>query len=170
LAILSDEERKVRNREYNRKYRERNKERVKQSNAAYRQRYADQIRERHREWVETHPDRNKVHKRRWYEKNRERVNRAAIEYWKNHPVEKAAHCAKRRAIIKQATPCWADTRYIRLFNILAKKESERIGRRVSVDHIVPLQSDWVCGLHCEHNLQLMFLEHNSSKHNTWTGP
>lgn len=36
-----------------------------------------------------------------------------------------------------------------------------------VDHIVPLQSDSVCGFHTEQNLQLLVASDNSMKGNHW---
>lgn len=36
-----------------------------------------------------------------------------------------------------------------------------------VDHIVPLQSNWVCGLHCEANLRVIPGAENESKRNFW---
>jgi hypothetical protein len=48
---------------------------------------------------------------------------------------------------------------------MAKLDEIKTGRKVHVDHIVPLNHRLVCGLHCEHNLQLLFSEENIKKSN-----
>lgn len=77
--------------------------------------------------------------------------------------KKNALTASRRCSLAQRTPKWANGRYIELFYKIAKLESERTGRRVDVDHIVPLRGKNVCGLHVETNLQLLFKEDNVKK-------
>ena len=76
-----------------------------------------------------------------------------------------AQLIARRSKIKNQTPAWANYKYMNLFYKMAKLEQERTGRAIHVDHIYPLVSDWVCGLHCEDNLQLMFAEDNIRKGN-----
>jgi hypothetical protein len=44
---------------------------------------------------------------------------------------------------------------------------ELFGIMVHVDHVVPLKSDLVCGLHCEANLALMTGKANAAKHNSF---
>lgn len=60
-----------------------------------------------------------------------------------------------------ALPKWANIEHIK--NIYKKaKETGMV-----VDHIVPLISKIVCGLHCENNLQLLSHTENSSKANRY---
>lgn len=88
--------------------------------------------------------------RLWSQANSDRVN---------------ARTATYRANKRQATPKWANQGYINLFYKIAKMEEARTGRRVDVDHIIPLRGKTVCGLHCEDNLQLLFKEDNLIKGN-----
>jgi len=69
-----------------------------------------------------------------------------------------ARNAKYRASKLNATPNWA--------NLIAIKEIYRTCHEgYHVDHIVPLQNDLVCGLHCEFNLQHLPARENLSKGN-----
>jgi hypothetical protein len=86
-------------------------------------------------------------------------NKESIKlYYQNNKYLFAAKSAKRRAAKLQATPKWA--------NLIAIKEIyQTCPEGYHVDHIVPLQSSLVCGLHCEFNLQHLPARENLSKSN-----
>ncbi len=98
----------------------------------------------------------------------EPIRQQARERRRENPAASRAVAAARRAARLRATPKWANHKYIQLWYKFARLEEERTGRQCHVDHIVPLRSRIVSGLHCEHNLQIMFAEANNSKGNrTW---
>ena len=104
-----------------------------------------------------------------YQKSEPEVyRRAGKRYRETHPHLCCAKSAKRRAIKLQATPCWADDELEQLYLVevyhLAQLRSD-LGTEHHVDHIVPLISDKVCGLHCMANLRVLPALENISKGN-----
>lgn len=98
------------------------------------------------------------------EANREAIIKQIRAYQKANLYIGNAIAAKRRASKKNATSAWASLEAIKGMYQLAAIFN-RTGINLHVDHIVPLQSDLVCGLHCESNLQLMPASDNISKGN-----
>ena len=75
-----------------------------------------------------------------------------------------AACARRRAAKLNATPAWADRQAI------AAVYAEAAAKGMHVDHIVPLKSKLVCGLHVPWNLQVLPGPENIRKSNRfWPG-
>lgn len=129
-----------------------------------------------RAWGKNNPEAFKI----WYQENRER----RADYWKawysNNSESRRekysewartnkglinALIAKRSAAKKQATPGWADLAAIREIYMQAAFLSAETGEKYEVDHVYPLQGKLVCGLHCEHNLQILTKEQNVRKRN-----
>ena len=78
--------------------------------------------------------------------------------YKNNPGPAKANSAKRRALLKLAVPKWADlTKIKEIYNNCP------VGHEV--DHIIPLQGKFVCGLHVENNLQYLSVKDNRQKYN-----
>jgi hypothetical protein len=69
--------------------------------------------------------------------------------------------AARRSLKRQATPSWSETEKI----VLLYEKASEFG--MHVDHVVPLKSKYVCGLHCWANLQLLGSVENISKGNKY---
>lgn len=77
------------------------------------------------------------------------------KYRAANPAKFRAKTTKRRAKKLNATPVWADQVLIDEIYNLAHMRTVSTGFMWHVDHIVPLQSKLVCGLHVEHNLQVI---------------
>ena len=91
--------------------------------------------------------------------------------WLNTPEGRAsvnASNAKRRATILAQTPAWVSEHELQRIKALYK-EAARLtaatGITHHVDHILPLQGELVCGLHCLSNLQILTQAENCSKSN-----
>lgn len=71
----------------------------------------------------------------------------------------------RRHLEIQATPKWVNLAELRVFYAQAVSLTESTGIRHSVDHIVPLKHELVCGLNVPWNLSVQTFVRNSSKGN-----
>lgn len=105
---------------------------------------------------------------RLYRKHRDKRTAYARAWSKEHPHLRVMYMAERRARVRQATPAWADRSKIADYYDLAGLISAETGVAYHVDHIVPLVSPLVCGLHCEHNLQILQGAVNASKNNRFS--
>lgn len=81
----------------------------------------------------------------------------------------SAKLARRRATKHGATPMWANLDAIKMVYKLARAITEQTGIKHHVDHVVPLQSKFVCGLHVEVNLQVIpWLENFRKANRRWS--
>lgn len=122
----------------------------------------------------------------WKSRNLESYLSSGRNYSKRYRLEKSEKCkedyaswakanraylnnrdADRRAKKLQATVIWANESIIKSIYKEAHARSVKYGIDYQVDHIVPLISDDVCGLHCEHNLRIITKSENSSKGNRY---
>ena len=74
-------------------------------------------------------------------------------------IYQAEYEAKRRVKIRIAIPLWHEKENV----LIVYEKARELG--MEVDHIVPVTSDFVSGLHCWHNLQLLKRTENRSKSN-----
>jgi hypothetical protein len=85
----------------------------------------------------------------------------------HYEIEKGV---RRKRVIDGATPAWATHEKVLEIYEQARKISELTGVQHHVDHVVPLTSKMVCGLHNEFNLRVIPATDNLKKHNrTWPG-
>jgi hypothetical protein len=93
-----------------------------------------------------------------------KLSRDRTRRWqKNNPGVVNFHNKCRQALKMQAMPKWADKEKIKQIYL----EAKRLG--LVVDHIIPLKSKYVCGLHVENNLQLLTATENARKGNKFKG-
>lgn len=162
--------------------REENKEAINARKRAARA--ADPERYRAYEKISKEKHREKVlqRKRDWHAKNASVIaekrkisradpevrkrNTARVNAWIKANPHHALHFTRLRQIAKlKATPAWADLEAIMLVYKTAAELSKTTGVKHHVDHIVPLRSQLVCGLHWEGNLQILTAAENIQKGN-----
>lgn len=95
------------------------------------------------------------------EQRRARANRCYAKNKENYRDRRNAQRSFRRRLTKQAMPPWMSAKQ------LAPIYKEAREKGLTVDHIVPLAGDGVCGLHVPWNLQLMTLGDNIKKGNRY---
>lgn len=87
---------------------------------------------------------------------------------KNHPEKYNYHTANRRSMHDMSTPKWLNKEQKKEI-LKIYKESKNISKISNVvhevDHIIPIRSKTVCGLHVPWNLQIITRSQNRSKSN-----
>jgi hypothetical protein len=147
------------------KYYEDNKEKIREAT----KQYATENPERCRLYRKTAYIKNiksiKENAKEYYCENKERMLESNRQWNKDNPHKRKAIGAKYRAASLQANVPWANHEAIALVYKECLETTERTGVLHHVDHIVPLQSDLVCGLHCEFNLRVIPAKENLTKSN-----
>ena len=127
----------------------------------------------------------KDRKNEWYQENRETVIATAStrpahvlrgyrNAWKeNNKTQVLADNKVRRRKHREATPPWLTRKQkseIRQLYQIAITMTQTTGEQYVVDHIVPLRSHEVCGLHVPWNLRVITQEENLKKSNKLVAP
>lgn len=176
-------------------YRAAHPEKERSRHAEYHEKNKEKINERVSEWQKKNPEKVRAKAQKYYHNNRKKVlirmkqwqlnnpewikNYAAkwcsenkgwrkeydAEYQKINAHKVNARNRKYIAIKKQAMPSWADEQKILEFYVASKQMTQETGIEYHVDHIVPLTSKIVCGLHWEGNLQILTEFENIKKGN-----
>ena len=133
--------------------------------AAYRERNPEKRRESLSRYVRDNPEKS----REWYQSNAEHV-KARVKVWAQSNPERVRLNAlvsanNRRARKVKATPGWFDPDKVRAIYEERERIQMETGVPHHVDHIVPLHSPLVCGLHVQHNLRVIPAKENWSKSN-----
>jgi len=165
-----------------RKYYASNKERYSELGRAWREKNAARKSATTKSWNEANRERISILARKRYTENYEREsNRAKL--WNslnkdrataNRKAWKESNPAKRTADMRmyqsrkiRATPAWADRSKMEEFYAEALRLKNATGESYHVDHIVPLRSKLVCGLHNQFNLRTILGIENMRKNNRY---
>lgn len=145
----------------NAKYYAKNSEKCREQSRAWRSRNKDKVSDRNRGYYYSDLDSSRKRVRDLARKNRETRNEKCKEWRKNNAPRKREYDRRRYANKLMATPVWFEKDLV----MTVYEKAANMG--FEVDHIVPLNSDIVCGLHCWDNLQLLEREINVSKNNRY---
>lgn len=143
-----------------------NPEKAKQVERDCRAKHRDAMNARTAEWGRRNKDQKNATRKAWREENRERDNAYTRNWQARNPELVVANTGRRRASKLRAEPSWANTFFIAEAYRLAKLREKVCGGKWHVDHVVPLRSKLVCGLHVANNLQVIPASVNQRKSNT----
>lgn len=113
-------------------------------------------------WARENPEKERARKAAWRRVNLDRARATGSAWRKASCAACNTFTARRRAAKLNATPAWADLEAIKDVYLEADYQ------QLDVDHIIPLQSKLVCGLHVWGNLQLLTKNENSKKGNKFS--
>lgn len=134
-------------------------------------------------WYQANKEKHRANDAKWHERNKlkvaayakqyahanqEIVRKAQAKYSATHKAYYGAKTMERNARKKKAVPAWANKFFIEeIYDLARRRSALKSGGHAKwhVDHIVPLQSKTVCGLHVEHNLRVIPSVENYRKNN-----
>lgn len=116
------------------------------------------VKEIQRKHYAANVEKRRASQKAWRDKNKEFCAARMKKWQKENPRICAHHANLRKARLLQATPSWVDLNEI-------KEIYKRCPEGFHVDHIFPLVSEHLCGLHVPWNLQYLPASENMAKGN-----
>lgn len=105
--------------------------------------------------------------KQWANTNRSKA-RASVNAWdRANKPRKVQQKRMRKGMQERATPAWANHEAMQQYYVLARFLTCELGIDFHVDHVVPIKSDIVCGLHSHTNLAISIGAWNIAKHNRY---
>lgn len=153
--------------EYQKKWYEENKE-------FYQKRYKEnkeEILKKQKKWAQENKDIVNKISQKWRDNNRDKFRESCKKSKEKNKARIVKNNIKRLKNLEYATPKWADINYMNdVYSNCAEANKMFLSLglnswKMHVDHIDPLKSDFVCGLHNQFNLQVISAKENLKKHN-----
>ena len=138
-----------------------NPEKVKARVKAWEKANPERVRNTKHKWTKNNPKKTRAADIAWRKANPEKVRNIQRRWEQKNHKKLRAKSAKRRAAKLQATPAWADLKKIEEIYLNCPPGHH-------IDHIFPLISPIMCGLHVQNNLQILPAKENISKGNRVT--
>jgi 5-methylcytosine-specific restriction endonuclease McrA len=142
-------------------------EKAREYQKQWRRENADKALEHGKKWRAKNPERYLELLRDWRSKNSGLIAEYSRNWRASNQHKKAADDALRYSLETIATPVWINRKAICEFYAESARRTKATGIAHHVDHIVPLRSNVVCGLHNEFNLQVLTASENLSKSNRY---
>lgn len=147
-------------------------EQIKQRVNAYKQADPERKRRMDAESYARNIDKRMAYHKERYASNSERIKAKTAAYFRANKERLRPYFAqatrKRKARQRSATPVWADQAVILFFYVTRQYMTNETGFEWHVDHVVPLQGRYVCGLHVHNNLRVVPATDNLRKSNSFT--
>lgn len=102
----------------------------------------------------------------YYLDNRDKILEYTRKYYKDRPHVNCNNSAKRRALVLQRSLHGYEDEIEAIYKEASFRRDN--GEDVEVDHIVPMKSKLISGLHVPWNLQIISKEENRKKKNSFT--
>ncbi len=167
--------------EYQKDYRQKNRSLINDKAASYREDNREVLAKRSRDWYES-ADKVKVSERMkqyrkdniekvnaiqkdWDKRNRDKKRKIGRRSYRNNTGTYIKNTYIRKGMVKQATPVWYDAKGVNEIYKACRELTKATGIKYHVDHIIPINSEMVCGLHTLENLRIVTAEENLGKSN-----
>lgn len=145
-----------------------NRERKRAADRAYQAANGQRIAEQAALYRAQNRDKIQTRKESYRAENRQRIRQQNKEWRQKNKAKVLADRAMRKMRKRNATPPWLTKQQrleIRAAYETAQVFTEALGEPFHVDHIVPISSPVVCGLHVPWNLQILRAVENIEKSN-----
>src|SRR6267378_3222686 len=162
MALTTDP---VTRRAYMRQWNSRHKDRIAAKNKRWSEKNAEKKSAYNKAYREAHREKLQAYQKNYVRENRAKVNALMRAWMKNNRHKVNERCNRHRAHKVHATPKWANRFFLQEAYHLAVLRTRATGIKWHVDHIVPLNSKIVCGLHVEYNIRVIPALDNLKKGN-----